>query len=330
LEIPEDGAGEISQPSYDGDSFTCLKKFGDQMIAFKEHRVWRILGTNPGEFTFNEQFGGGAPFMNTVVVEGEQIYMVNSDGLEIYDGMNVKPYARNQFDSIWRSVNRKAMSQMCAAIYNNRYYLSIPVDGSEVNNAMLVFSFTDGTILYYTDLHIESFMQMNNDLYATSSDLPGRVLILKYNSWVNGKAAGSATKWVSTWLDFGHKDIQKGGFELYFTPEVQKEAVPLSISIQTEKKKKTKKYTVQPINVVGAGVTWTECKESTWGSILGYNTWGKLAGRTDIVTREFKHKRLRFSGTGRRFRVIIETEEGITAPWRLIGGLHIITEIDPD
>ena len=296
-EIPEDGAGDVMQPSWDGDSFTGLKAFGDQLIAFKEHRVWRIMGTNPGEYQFTEQFGGGAPFINTVAVDGERIYMVDLNGVSVYDGMNVSPAYQRMFDGIWRTVNRDAMDQMCAVMHEKRYYLALPVNGSTVNNALLVFDQTDNTILYYTDFKIESFMILNGNLYATSSDLPGKTLILKYDSWVSGRASGAATKWVSPWMDFGTKQLTKGGFELYFMPEVQEEAVTLSISIQTEKKTKTKNYTVQPL---------------------------------DSSTRKFRHKKLHFSGAGRRFRIIIETADGVTAPWRLLGGLQLVVETDPD
>ena len=50
----------------------------------------------------------------------------------------------------------------------------------------------------------------------------------------------------------------------------------------------------------------------------------------DDAERYHKNKRLRFSGVGRRFRFIIETAEGITAPWRLIGGIQMVVETDPD
>lgn len=102
-------------------------------------------------------------------------------------------------------------------------------------------------------------------------------------------------------MDFGRKSMQKGGFDLYIVPEVRDEAVTLKISIQTEKKKKTKNYTVQPL---------TEAQRE--------------------AEREHRGKRLHFGGTGRKFRVIIETEDGVTAPWRLIGGVQIIVETDPD
>lgn len=300
-EIPEDGAGSIQQPSWDGDSFTALRSFGDQLIAFKEHRVWRVYGTNPGEYVFKEQFGGGAPYFNTIAVDVERIYMADLNGLSVYDGMSVSPFVRDMFEPLWRKVNKNALDQMCAVLFQNRYYLAVPMGDSEVNNALIVLNMKDNTILYYEDIEIESMLATPEAIYATSSSLPGKVLDLKYDSWVTGKASGGATKWVSPWMDFGYKRIQKGGFDLYITPEVQNEPVTLTISIQTEKKTKTKQYTVSPLT--------EEQREAN---------------------KEHRNKKLHFGGAGRRFRIIIETPEGVTAPWRLIGGLHLVVETDPD
>lgn len=300
-EIPEDGAGSIQQPSWDGDSFTALRAFGDQLIAFKEHRVWRVYGTNPGEYVFSQQFGGGAPFVNTIAVDVEKIFMADINGLSVYDGMSVTPLQRKLIEPLWRRINRNAMDQMCGVLFRNRYYLSVPVDGSSVNNAMIVLNLEEGTILYYDDLAIESMLGTYDNIYATTSSEPGKVFLLNYDSWVTGKASGGATKWMSPWMDFGYKSINKGGFDLYIAPEVQTESVKLIISVQTEKKTKTKEYTVVPL---------TEAQRE--------------------ADKEHRNKKLHFGGSGRRFRVIIETEEGVTAPWRLVGGLQIVVETDPD
>ena len=296
---PEDVAGSIQQPTWDGDSFTALKAFGDQLIAFKEHRVWRVYGTNPGEYTFSEQYGGGTPYFNTIAVDVERIYMADSNGVSSYDGMSVAPYAREYIEKLWRTVNKSALRQMCAAIWQNRYYLAFPTGESEVNNALLVFDLKEGQILYYKDIYIESLISTTDRLYATSSSLPGKLMEMKYNSWVTGKTCERQTKWVSPWMDFNYKSIQKGGFDFYFLPEVQNEAVTLNISIQTEKKTKTKAYTVNP-----------------------------LTAEEREAGKEHRQKRLHFGGTGRKFRVIIESKS--TAPWRIVGGLHLIAETDPD
>lgn len=299
--LPEDGAGDIDQPSWDGDSFTALKAFGNQLIAFKEHRVWRVYGTNPGEYVFSEQYGGGAPFFNTIAVDVERIYMADTNGLSVYDGMSVQPFQRKLIEPLWRQINRDAMDQMCAVLFQNRYYLAVPMGDSTVNNALIVLNLEEGSILYYDDLDIESMLSTPDVIYGTSSSVPGQVLDLKYNSWIAGKASGGATKWVSPWMDFGYKRIQKGGFDLYMVPEVQNEPVTLKISIQTEKKTKTKEYTIQP-----------------------------LTAAQREANKEYRNKKLHFGGAGRRFRIIIETNEGVTAPWRLIGGLHLVVETDPD
>ena len=298
---PEDGAGDILQPSWDGDTFCALKRFGDQLLAFKKNRIWRVLNTNPGEYEFQEQYGGGTAYPNTVAVDKERVFMGEINGMSVYDGMSTSPYAREQVEQIWRTVNKDALDQMCGALFQNRYYLAFPTGDSTVNNAMLVYNLTEGTILYYTGFHVESLLPTDDELFFTSSTLPGKMLRLKYDSWETGQASGAATKWVSPWIDFGYKRIQKGGFDLYFVPEVKETAVQLKISVQTEKKMKTKTYTVQP-----------------------------LTSEQITANKSHKGKRLHFGGAGRKFRIIIETEAGVTVPWRLIGGIQLVVETDPD
>ena len=300
LETPEDGAGDISQPSWDGDSFTALRQFGQQLIAFKQHRVWRILGTDPGEYVFKEQYGGGAPYFNTIAVDTERILMMEKDGLAVYDGLSVTPLQREAVEQLWRNVNKEALDQMCGALFKEKYYVAFPMGEATANNAMLIFNLKDGTALFYDNISIESFLATEDVLYATSSTLPGKVLKINFDSWVSGVAAESATRWVTPWMTLGRESMKKGGFDLYIQPEVQDRPVTLIFSIQTEKKIKTKKYTVQPLTAI-----------------------------EKANNKNYKAKRLHFGGAGRRFRLIIETAAG-SAPWRLIGGIQIIAETDPD
>ena len=300
-EQPEDGAGDILQPSWDGDRFYALRRFGDQLLAFKKNKIWRVMGLSPGEFTFSEQYGKGTEYFSTIAVNGERVYMADKEGVLVYDGMDTDPYAKEQIQEIWKTINIDALDQMCAVMFDERYYLSFPTGDSMVNSAMLVYDFREGSILYYPDLFIESFLSADDELYATSSTLPGQIILMQRDSWSIGAASGAATKWVTPWMDFGYKRIQKGGFDLYFLPEVQDEEVTFTISIQTEKKKKTKNYVCQP-----------------------------LSESERLVPKEHRMKRLHFGGTGRRFRVIIETADGVTAPWRLVGGIQLVVETDPD
>jgi hypothetical protein len=298
VEIPEDGAGDINQPSWDGDSFTALRSFGSQLIAFKRTRVWRILGTDPGEYTFKEQYGGGAPYEKTIAVDNERIFMLSRKGVVVYDGLAVSPFLQEYAEKIWKRLNISHLDKACAIMWQHKYYCAVPLDDSTVNNAVIIFDTRENTWLLRDDVSIESFLGTEENLYFTSATTPGKIWLWKENSWDNSPTS-STCKWVGPWNDLSCKNIVKGGFEVYFLPEVKSTPVTISISIQTEKKIKTKQYTIKPLTA------------------------------NDIArSKNAKQKKLHFGGGGRRFRLIIEGPA--SASWRLIGGVLIISEIDPD
>lgn len=303
-DIPEDGAGDVQQPSWDGDSFTALRTFGSQLIAFKRMRVWRILGTDPGEYAFKEQYGGGATYENTIAVDNERILMLGRDGVKVYDGLSVSPFQQEACQHVWAGMNLPYLDKASAVLWKDKYYIAIPTGTSQINNAVMIYNTTDGTWMYRDDVSVESWLGTEDTLYFTSSTTPGRIWTWNEDSWATGTATTGTTKWVTPWNDLSAKSIVKGGFEVYLLCEVKTTAVTLNISLQTEKKTKTKTYTVNPL-------TSTE----------------QSAGKSH------KQKRIHFGGSGRRFRLIIETNKVApysAAPWRLISGLLIVSETDPD
>ena len=74
----------------------------------------------------SQQYGGGCPYPNTIAVGVEKIFMADTNGLSVYDGMSVTPYARKLIEPLWRNVNKDAMDQMCAVLVQNKYYLAVP------------------------------------------------------------------------------------------------------------------------------------------------------------------------------------------------------------
>jgi hypothetical protein len=96
-------------------------------------------------------------------------------------------------------------------------------------------------------------------------------------------------------MDFNYKSIAKGGYEIYFNPEVRGVPVTFRFTIETEKKSKSKEVTIAP------------------------------------TTFQAKQKRIRFGGTGRKFRLTVEVLPTIQrGVWRLTGGIHMVVETDPD
>ena len=296
-EIPEDGAGDIQQPSWDGDSFTSLKTFGSQLIAFKKNRVWRVLGTNPGEYTFKEQYGSGAPYAATIALVGEAIYLLTDDGIAVYDGLNVQPFGEEYVKRTIQRINRDAIDQACGCIWKDRYYLALPLDGSKVNNAVLIFDTAEKTFLLREDLSVETFLPTTYHLYYSSSETPGALWEMYDDAWQSGAFDG-VCEWVTPWNDLNYKNMSKSSFVLYLMGE-SKQGADIQVTLQTEKRSKTKMYSIPASSVLS--------EESAVQS---------------------QQKKLTFSANGRRFRLIIRS---VRQPaWRIVGGLLLSMETDVD
>ena len=354
---PAMGGGEIREPTFDKDKLVALVPFGDALIAFSEKRAWKITGSDPTNFMIQEQYGNGCKYPDTIAVMNNRIIMLGEGGLVSYDGYQVQPFLQDCTHDLFRHIFEDAVKPQATKVgdkyvlaFSNELVTPTPIStisdtGTEPDPSVtfpyrkegysfLVFDSRDGDIVRMDAPDIMGFCNDLPLMLVTSTETIDnttnrytQLMPIRFDSWYQQRITGAATRWVSPWITFGRQDIKKGGFELYFTPEILPQkpvlhqywksdysdypsvfdegsvssTVKLKFSIQTEKKTKSKEYTIQPLSP--ADIT---------------------AGK------EYKMKRLHFGGSGRRFRLIIETAAGGTIPWRLIGGIHIIAETDKD
>lgn len=243
-EYPEDGAGDIQQPSWDGDSFVALRTYGSYLLAIKKNRVWRVSGTNPGEYYFKEQFGGGTIVENTVVVYNDYMFLLSYDGLMIYDGTAVQPFRQPYIKDLMKRVNWASVESAVAGMRGAIYSLALPIDGSDVNNAILEYDTSEGTFNLRVGVYASSFLEYENALYYTDSrpaevsgGKVGRVMKL------DGSGESLPMRYVTAYQDLGYKSITKSGFEVYLLADSD---MTVDVGIRTEKKLKTR-----TVNLVG-------------------------------------------------------------------------------
>ena len=240
-EIPEDGAGEIMQPSWDGDRFVAMRQVGSYLMAFKRNAVWRIYGTDPGTFVMQQQFGGGTILENTVAVADEYAYMLGQHGLMRYDGNGVFPFLQDSVKDIMKDkVYHTDLSNAVAGMRNGVYCLALPVNGSTFCNAILEYNTRERTLAYRTGVTVKAFLQVNERLFYTSATEPGKLFELK-----DDEGMPLPVIWKSGYQDLGIKDSQKGSFTIYLAAEAET-AFPLYVGIRTEKKLKQKVVNIVP------------------------------------------------------------------------------------
>lgn len=240
-EIPEDGAGEIMQPSWDGDSFVALRQYGAYLLAIKRNAIWRIYGTNPGEFVMQQQYGGGTIEENTVAISDDYLYMLNAKGVLRFDGTSAVPFHQDAIkDLMEQKVNLNALQKACAAMRNGVYCLALPVNGSEFCNAILEYNTREYTFSLRTNITVDAFLQMDERLFYTSAIEPGRVIELR-----DDIGTSLPCVWESGYQDMGLKSSTKSAFLLYLSAEAET-SFELYLTIRTEKKVKEKIITIKP------------------------------------------------------------------------------------
>lgn len=128
----------------DGDRITGMKFYSSSLVVSKENSFHRIDGDNPSNFTLNEvsdQYG--CLSHRAMVVFNDRLWFLDTKGIVEYNGANVN-IVSNKVEDIFTRMNRTAARENAAAIHvkdANEVWFAIPIDGSTVNNAVVVYDY---------------------------------------------------------------------------------------------------------------------------------------------------------------------------------------------
>lgn len=234
---PDDGAGDIQQPDWDGDGFRALRSFGNQLVCFKKHSIWAITGTSPGAFYMRKQYGHGTIYEDSIAVYGGSMFFVTDTGMHAYDAISVSPVKHGYIDTHLKNFMggnvRNSIGCMCAG----KYYFTLSNMVSE--SAMLCYDTIEGTISEYA-LAPFAIAAHDDQVYMITPD-EGKVQL----SVLEGTGAAEM-EYTTAWTDFGAKHVVKSEFEVYLAASVYMgDKVKVKLSIETESRKKEKEVTLE-------------------------------------------------------------------------------------
>ena len=137
-----------------------------------------------------------------------------------------------------------------ACICDHIYYLALCVKDSDgdvmtENNVVIEYDTERGTFMVRRGMRVKDFFAMGGKVYYTQAESPYEVL--RYNARdQEGSYLGVPMEclWETPWLDLG-KAYMKRDYLLRFTADADTDDVPLELTIQTEKREKTRTVLLQ-------------------------------------------------------------------------------------
>ena len=249
-DTPEMGGGEIMQPTWDGDSFVSLIPFGGYLLAAKPGTVFEIRGMDPGSFTITQAYGTDGPVQaDTICTDRTSMLFLSRTGIGVYDGSAVQLLGRDALYETMRMRESGADETATACVSDHVYYLALRVRESAdeaiaENNMVIEYDTERGTFMLRKGIRVKDFFALNGVIYFTQADNPYEVL--RYNDPDSGSYMGRPIKslWETPWMDLG-KGYRKKDFVLRFTAEADENDVPVSLTIITDRREKTRTVMLQ-------------------------------------------------------------------------------------
>ena len=277
---PEDGAGDIQQPDWDGDAFTAIKAFGNQLVCFKRNSIWAITGTNPSAFYMRKQYGHGTIYEDSIVVHNENIFFATDTGIHTYDSINVTPvkygYLNDVFEQFSYGEKKTIIACMCAGKY---YFNLLTFDSAFNSNSFFCYDTLEGTISAYKNgLWPRSLVEYNAHVYVLySNGVKWKLASL------DGQEADNLY-YVTAWQDLGANNVLKSEFEIYISALVDMgDSVEMEIGIETEQKKKAKSVTIESGKIRRVKLNAKGRKFRVWINAKAQKEAWKLAGSIQIL-----------------------------------------------
>ncbi|MDD4796174.1 MAG: hypothetical protein PHO66_00195 [Eubacteriales bacterium] len=196
-----DAAGEIQLQTWDGDRVTALANLLDDIVVFKRRAAFRIVGAYPGEYQKVQVYATqGAIAPGSICAWHDRAYFLSDDGLMLYDGLRARPLHAGRIRDIERRIHAAAVDGACAAIWKNRLYLAVPLDGAAHNNAVIEYDLIRESFWLKEGMTVHGFLIWQDALYFTDGQN-----VLRYE----GDGATLALNWQMPLRDLGRPQSVK-------------------------------------------------------------------------------------------------------------------------
>lgn len=260
-EVNNHGA-EIFMYSNDGTKIKGLAVVYDDIIIFKERKVFRLWGTTPSQMQKVELFNAtGAIADKTITSTPQGCFFVHRDGIYLYDGSNVSKVSQKIQDT-WDTINQDYIEHAVGYFWDNKYILAVSTREDGEKDLIIELDTLTSQFVIRTGYNVRSFVEFNNKLIFSSSD----GYVYEYNEGVR-----EPLEWESAEITIpdGVVEVESVRVHTVGTGRIE-------VSIVTEKKVKKKE-----LDIVKDGVKLISLNNAGRGAVIRIKV---LTG--DVVIRK--------------------------------------------
>ena len=119
----------------------------DKLLVFNRNSIHLVSGAGldaTAQLITNEV---GCVARNSIIQVGNNVLFLSDNGVyganfqDLYNLRGNEVPLSSPIDPVIKRINRAVWDKSVGVYFDNRYYLAVPLDGSQVNNAILIFNF---------------------------------------------------------------------------------------------------------------------------------------------------------------------------------------------
>ena len=215
-ESDEDKAGFIDALTWDGGVLLGLSNIFDDVVLYKTHNMFRVIGTYPGEYELRQVFTTRSAIAErSIVSEGTLAFHLCHDGIYVYDGTQALLLGGERIKSYFRSLNEGALPGACAEVYNDKLYMAVPEGTSTVNNAVIEYDILNDSFMIRRGMEVTQFLEYDGKLLFSAPN--GYIYAFDEGAGQDGR--GIEAVYETPWEDLGRRDLVKTIQEFYAVAE---------------------------------------------------------------------------------------------------------------
>lgn len=212
----EDKAGSVEVLTWDGGVLLGISNIFDDVVLFKTHNIFRVIGTYPGQYELRQVFATKSAIAErSIISEGPLAYHLCRDGIYVYDGTWAQPLGGDRIKAYFSTLNQEVLAGACAGAHNGKLYMAVPEGDSTVNNAVIEYDILNGSFMIRRGLTVTQFLEYDGRLLFCGPN----GYVYAFDEGVDQDGGVIEAVYETPWEDLGRRDLKKTLDELYMVAE---------------------------------------------------------------------------------------------------------------